>query len=382
MRVLLVQRSLSPPGGGNAVAAWMLHALAGEHQAGTLTLGDWSVAGTNAFYGTAIPQQAIARHVAPRPWSYLASLPDERGRHFSMCALLRQAAPLADHYDLLMTADNFGAFTTPGIQYLHYPIALHHPGANLPMRWYFRAAERVAGVPWTNAARNVTLANSAWTAAGLARELGIEAQVLYPPVVDPGEGLPWDQRRNVFLCIGRFVGSKRIEHAMSIVRRVRAHAIPDARLLIVGSAVDRDYTDRLRRAAARDLDWIELREDLSREGINRLIGECRYGVHAMIDEHFGMATAEMARGGCLVFAHDSGGSREVLAGEEALLWRTDDDAVARIGAVAGNAALREALRWKLREHGRRFSTATFVDRVRAIARDWESGQLAKRGVAQ
>jgi glycosyltransferase involved in cell wall biosynthesis len=382
VRVLLVQRSLAPPGGGNAVAAWMLHALAGEHQAGTLTLGDWSVTATNAFYGTSIHEQAIARHVVTRPWSYLAALPDERGRHLSMCALLRHVTPLSDHYDLLITADNFGAFVKPGIQYLHYPIALHHAGSNALMRGYFRAAERLAGVPWRNAARNVTLANSAWTAAGLAREHGIEAQVLYPPVVDPGEGLPWEQRRNVFLCIGRFHGSKRIEHAMSIVQRVRAHAIPDARLILVGSAVDRDYTKRLRHAAARDLDWIEFREDLSRADINRLIGECRYGVQAMIDEHFGMATAEMARGGCLVFAHDSGGSREVLAGEHALLWRTDDDAVARIRAVARDAPLRDALRWTLREHGRRFSTGTFVDRMRAIARSWESGELAKRGVAQ
>ena len=31
VRILIVQRSLSPPGGGNAVAAWMVHALAGEH---------------------------------------------------------------------------------------------------------------------------------------------------------------------------------------------------------------------------------------------------------------------------------------------------------------------------------------------------------------
>lgn len=382
MRVLLVQRSLSPPGGGNAVAAWMLHAVAGEHQAGTLTLGDWSVAVTNAFYGTTIQEQAIARHIAKPPWSYLASLPEERGRHLSMCALLRQARPLADHYDLLITADNFGAFTKPGIQYLHYPIALHQSGSNPLVRWYFRASEQVAGVPWRNATLNLTLANSAWTAAGLEREHGIQAEVVYPPVVDPGEGRPWEQRRNVFLCIGRFHGSKRIDHAMSIVRRVRAHAIPDARLILVGSAVDREYTDRLRRSASRDLDWIEFREDLSRADINRLIGECRYGVQAMIDEHFGMATAEMARGGCLVFAHDSGGSREVLAGEGALLWRTDDDAVARISAVTRNAPLRDALRWTLREHGRRFSTGTFVDRVRAMVRAWESGELAKRGVAQ
>ena len=51
-RVLIVQRSLSPPGGGNAVAAWMVHALAGVHDVATVTASAWSAAETNAFYGT------------------------------------------------------------------------------------------------------------------------------------------------------------------------------------------------------------------------------------------------------------------------------------------------------------------------------------------
>lgn len=41
-----------------------------------------------------------------------------------------------------------------------------------------------------------------------------------------------------------------------------------------------------------------IREHISRDDINRLIGECRFGTQAMADEHFGMATAELARGGC------------------------------------------------------------------------------------
>ena len=43
MRVLLIQRTLAPPGGGNAVGAWMLQALAGTHEVDTLTLRGWSL---------------------------------------------------------------------------------------------------------------------------------------------------------------------------------------------------------------------------------------------------------------------------------------------------------------------------------------------------
>ena len=65
MRILLVQRSLNPPGGGNAVAAWMLHALAGGHEVATMTASRWDVARTNAFYGTSIPGGRVQQFVVP-----------------------------------------------------------------------------------------------------------------------------------------------------------------------------------------------------------------------------------------------------------------------------------------------------------------------------
>lgn len=384
MRVLMVQRSLAPPGGGNAVATWMVHALSDDHQVDTLTVRPWSAPDTNAFYGTAIPETGRTQHVVGAPWSWLAGLPEERATRLRMASVLAAARRLAARYELLITADNYGAFVRPGIQYLHFPAPLQPVPARFGplVRTYFAGCDRLMGLPWRQAARNLTLANSAWTANGLERDQGLRARVLYPPVIDPGAGLPWHLRHDTFLCLARFHGSKRIETVMSIVRRLRAHALPAARLLIVGSAVDRDYTARLRRFAARDGDWIQFREDLPRAEVNRLIGECRYGLQAMVDEHFGMATAEMARGGCLVFPHDSGGSPEVVGGERAVLWRTEDDAVARISAVARDVPLRDAVRWRLARHTRRFDSARFVAECRAIVRDWASREAAEPGVLQ
>lgn len=378
MRILIVQRSLSPPGGGNAVAAWMVHALAQGHRVDTLTSRPWSADATNTFYGTTIPKHGITKHVIPPPWSWLSSLPEHRATRLRMCSVLRYARPLAAHYDLLLTADNYGAFAKPGMQYLHFPAALNPtPRLRAIVNMYFTFCDAVMGMPWRDAVRNATLANSQWTAAGLEQLYGIRAQVLYPPVVDPGAGLPWHERHNALLCIGRFHGSKRIEVVMSIVRRLRTHALPGARLIIVGSPVDPEYSARIKQAAARDRDWIEFRQDLPRAEINRLIGECRYGLQAMEHEHFGMATAELARGGCLVFPHHSGGSPEVVNGEAALLWRSEDDAVARISALAHDAALCDAVRARLRRHTQTFAPEQFAERMRAIVSAWESGELSK-----
>lgn len=371
MRILIVQRSLSPPGGGNGVAAWMVHTLARDHEVATVTARHWSVAATNAFYGTSIPERGVTQHVARPPWSWLDRLPEDRVTRLRMASVLRYARPLARRYDLLITADNFGAFAKPGMQYVHFPAPMKPAAARLAplVDLYFAFSDAVAGIRWSAAANNMTLANSAWTAQGLARRFGIKSAVLYPPVVDPGSALPWQQRTDTFLCIGRFTPSKRIETAISIVQRVRASVLPNARLIVVGSAVDRDYTSRIKRVAASTGDWIEFAEDLSREETNRLIGSCRYGIQAMVGEHFGMATAELARGGCLVFAHDSGGTPEVL-GDSSLLWTSEDEAQSRISRLITDPAANDAVRQRLAAHSRQFTTERFCDELRQLAEGW------------
>ena len=294
--------------------------MVGHHDIATLTAADWSPDAVNRFYGTSIPSN-ITRHVVSAPWSWLAPLSENRLTRLRMCSVLSRARSLAADHDLLVSADNFAAFPKPGLQYVHFPALLQPAPARLDVlvRPYFALCDWLLGSPWTDAARNVTLANSAWTAAGLQRLGEVSAPlVLYPPVVDPGEGLPWRQRDNAFLCIGRFHETKRIETAIAIVERVRAQ-IADAKLILVGSAVDEAYTERIRAISARAGNWIELKENLPRHDMNALMRRSRYGVHAMIGEHFGMATAEMSRAGCIVFAHNSGGSPEVLNRDQRLL---------------------------------------------------------------
>lgn len=369
MRILIVQRSLAPPGGGNAVAAWMVQALAGHHEVATLTAAPWSVDDTNAFYGTAIPHGVVTQHLVARPWRWLAGLPEARLTRLRMASAYGRSRALAASYDLIVTAECYAAFSKPGIQYVHFPAVLEPGPQRLPIlvNAYFSLCEWVLGASWRDAAHNITLANSNWTAAGIERigELS-DPIVLYPPVLDPGDGLPWDQRRDTFLCVGRFDASKRVESAMAIVARVRERVLPHATLVVVGSPVDPAYADRLRRTGARYGEWIEFREDLSRADLNRLMGESRFGIQAMVAEHFGMATAEMTRAGCLVFAHNSGGTVEVLNGEPRLLWSTEDEAVQRIAALADDPSTIARIRSQLRAHSERFSTESFARQFREL----------------
>ena len=56
----------------------------------------------------------------------------------------------------------------------------------------------------------------------------------------------------------------------------------------------------------------------------------RYGIHGMREEHFGMAPAEMARAGCIVWVPRGGGQMEIVGREPVLMYDSEDDAVEKI----------------------------------------------------
>ncbi len=218
------------------------------------------------------------------------------------------------------------------------------------------------------AARNLTLTNSQWTARALG-EMGIAARVVYPPVFDPGPGLPWHERDNVVLCLGRFHPTKRMDAIMAIVARVR-DSHPGLTLRFIGSPVDRHYMKQMRGVAAAHGDWITFHQDLPRSAVAAMLGRARYGIHAMEREHFGMAPAEMTRAGMLVFCHRSGGLVEVVDGEERLLWNDEAEAIARMQSMLSEPEeLRADLSASLRTFASRFSEERFCAEVRDAVRD-------------
>mgnify|MGYP003336434279 FL=1 len=154
---------------------------------------------------------------------------------------------------------------------------------------------------------------------------------------------------------------------MRILARVR-ESVPNITLTIVGTSdrfTQRHFEDLQQQARSLG-DWIDFRQDLSRDDVRRLMASYRYGLHAMREEHFGMAPAEMARAGMIVWVPNSGGQVEVVGHEPALTYETDDDAVTRISAVLASADEQDRLRAHLERTAAQFSTRAFVDRIREI----------------
>jgi glycosyltransferase involved in cell wall biosynthesis len=375
VRVLLVQASIAPPGGGNLVAAWMLEALRDEHQLTLLTIEPPDLADCNRFFGTSLQAGDFEVRTVPavRRLGALAPTPLTFLKH---SLLLRHARRLAADHDVLVTADNETDFGRRGIQYVHYPkldpirpaveLRWYH-GSRAAVSLYYKLGRRLGGISDEGIRRNVTLVNSAFIAARIRALHGIDATVLHPPVPGNFSAVPWEARENAFVALGRISPEKRLEDVVEIVRRVRARG-EAVRLHLVGTDDDARYTERIRRLAAADAAWITLHEDLARSDVAALLARQRYGIHAMGGEHFGIAVAEMVRAGCIVFVPRTGGPIEIVGDDDRLLFSSLDEAVERIVTTLREPARQTALRDHLETRAGRFTAAHFVARMREIVR--------------
>jgi len=373
-RVLMVQPSINPPGGGNAVACWMLEALRTDYALSLLTRVAPDLDRANRVFGTSLTKDDVTVVMAPpSSGAHLALLRDHR--------LLIRARRRASSYDVVITAHNESDLGPRGIQYVHFPKLLaERPDAGL--RWfqgpravatYQTLCAIVTGFRSARMRRNITLVNSDWTGRLVRARHGIEPITLSPPAVGPFPDVPWRERRQAFVCVGRIAPEKRLESVIEIVARVRRDH-PDVTLHIAGNADDRAYLARITAAVEAHRDWVTLALDLPRAQLLRLMASCRFGIHGMRDEHFGMAVAELLCAGTIPFAHHSGGPVEILDGDRRLLYESDDDAVERIGRVIADDALVEQLRASLAGRAAQFSSEAFVHAFQRIV----SGLVAER----
>ncbi|HEY8923350.1 MAG TPA: glycosyltransferase, partial [Polyangia bacterium] len=249
---------------------------------------------------------------------------------------------------------------------------------------YRRAGAQATGFSLARMRRNTTVVNSDWTGAEVRRLHGIDTITIHPPAVGPFPSVPWSERVDGFVAVGRIVPEKRLELIIDIVERVRQAAgvqgaprdisgggaaedlfpIP---LHIVASAGDPGYEARVLARARKAGPWVRVHRQLSRRELVSLLTRHRYGIHGMAEEHFGMAVAEMVAAGMIPFIPRGGGQVEIVR-DERLLWTSIDDAVAKIGALRSSAAERESVRLSLGARAPELGPERFMREIRAVVK--------------
>lgn len=378
LRILLVQPSLQPPGGGNAVAAWMLRALSGTHE---VTVCSWSpvdLDAMNAYYGTTVHQDDATWLRLPSVLRLLEALPIPVVL-LKASLLFRHAKRLVADYDVVVCGHNETDFGPRTLQYIHYPSHLR-PRPSVDLRWYhgwplalqayYALCDRIAGFRADRVIEATTLANSTWIAERMRLCYGtaVQPRVVPPPVDLQPSPLDWEARALGFVCIGRIAPEKELERVIRILGRVRAEGLP-VTLHIIGSRGPRRYVRRIEALARKAGEWVRLRFDAPRAEVVGLIHRNRYGIHGMREEHFGIAPAEALLGGCIVFVPDGGGQVDIVGEERQLRYESEDDAVEKIVTTLRSDAEQDRLRRYLGERRPRFTRERFEREIRELVEE-------------
>jgi glycosyltransferase involved in cell wall biosynthesis len=339
----------------------------------------------NYFYGTSLqPTDFVA--ISPHPLlRMMFKLDPDPGSLQPTAYLMRVCHRIRRQYDLVMGAAmeemDLGG---PGLLYVHYPElsrfrTTYRDRAGKPLAAKILRLLKGETRPWMILAdysfdrmkESAILTNSDWTASLVERVYGVKARTVYPPVLVSVAGRAWSQRSNAFLASGRYDSRKRLDWIISTLSQLRKRH-PDVTLHLAGTKVEvgdgPKHYRLLRHLVDASSNWVKMHENISRRDLSQLAGQVRYGIHAQIDEHFGIAPAEMLMGGGIPFVHNSGGQVEISGRDPRLCFTTQEDAVEKITAVMRDECAQQAILESLAPRKIMFTCERFVEEIREEVR--------------
>lgn len=390
-------------GGSQHVVARMAACLAPTYDVEIIHSGrGYTVAGLGEAFdldlggvGERITEEALADF----------SVPGSRSTRSRLATGFRQERGITERYDLFIYS---GHGTPPlcrpggGLVYCHFPYDARPSVANeenerfrslaLPNRLLRMALYR--GI-WRRKMRgySVILANSRFSARHVEQHWDRSAEVVYPPVA----GRPSDRpRRDRIVSLGRFIATdrKNLRAQLKAFPKFLEEAGQTWSLQMIGFCSDRRedraFLEELRERA-RDLP-VRFLVNVGREEVFEALAGAKLFWHtaglgngvqvpARYREHFGIATVEAMRVGCVPVVPDCGGQPEIVRhGEDGFLCADLEDLVRFSIRVARDEGLRRSLSRRAVERSLRFAPENFESAIRECVRRLLDG-AASRGSA-
>ncbi|MEM7222511.1 MAG: glycosyltransferase [Pseudomonadota bacterium] len=374
--ILMICYAVDAVGGGSAVGVWALEALKEQgYQVTVLVPREPDLKATAEAFGTNFGQADFNWIAMPAVVQRLLSVSPIPLALLQQHLMARHAQKLIgrNRYDVIVSMIGEVEVGAHAIQYVHYPWA-KYPRPDADYKWYhfkpllllYRSTcAKISGYKRESAARNETLVNSAWTKQFYADWYQASARVLYPPVPGGFPDVSPENRDLAFVSLGRLAPEKELEKTIAILERVRELGF-DVKYRIVGVASMEAYAESLYELAKDKGDWISFHLSTPRDEMVRLVAACRFGIHGMVGEHFGIAPAELQRAGCITFVPHDGGPIEIVDGDERVIYRSVEEGAEKIARVLGDRNLEKAIRRDVAERAERFSEERFMAEFRSI----------------
>jgi glycosyltransferase involved in cell wall biosynthesis len=377
-RVAVVHQQLLPGGGSEVCAMWTLQALADEYRVSLITMGRPDLAALNRSCGTTVDESRVEVRALSIPPGLRKRFDALRG-----VRLDRHCRRHAGEFDVMISAYNVMDFGLPGIQIvadfsfdddLRREVhagsgaadgALHAASAGRSL--YMRLARSLSGRSEEGWTKNRTLAVSGWVRGLLKDRFDVDATVLYPPVSVVPRQVPWEEREDGFVVMGRLVPEKGIPLVVDILTQVRK--VKPVHLHVFGRPARAAYAREIDRLCRTNQSWVHLEGEIYGPEKDAFLARHKYGISGCRGEALGVALAEMVMSGAIVWVPDGGGQTEVVT-DAALIYGGRDDAVSRIVDVITDAGRETALRRHLEGRAAAFSSSRFVSGMRSAVRDF------------
>jgi glycosyltransferase involved in cell wall biosynthesis len=351
MEIGLVHPNLNLRGGGEYVGLEFLNALQDEHDVTLVTLESPDLEKLNEFFGCEVENNFDIIE-ASFPVSLFRKTDDSFNKLRN--SLLKHYAGFhEDKFDLMICTHNEAAFSNEGIQYIHFPETVNEDvfleegevsfdlerGRSPVHRVYLKFVNQYLPEKG-KVSQNRTLCNSSYTKEVFEEAYSSEADVLNPPVsMEFEDRKPFDDREDAFICVGRIAPPKDQKGLIRVFDEINREM--DLPLYIVGEGSS-DYADEVREMA-HEREYVIFEGRLSREGLKEKICSVKYGIHNLRGEHYGLAPAEMVKGGCIVFVREKGGQTDIVGNNEQLIFENEEDAVGKIKKIIEDRVLREEI---------------------------------------
>ena len=361
-------------GGSESTVMWLIEALKHDFDVTVMTTDGWDLAALNSYYGTHVRNDDVKVRIAPVPFlirrQSAAALRGACYQNF--------AQQIAGQYDVRISAYNFTDWGSPAIHFIadfswHSEIRKRldpqSPGLiyrdTTGRRFYLKFAGSFERPSGRDVLRDdLVIANSRWSAEMIKQYCGVDcAALVYPPVWTGFPYVPWEEREQAFVMIGRIAPEKQVERAIEILEAVRQRG-HDIRFHLCGDIGNDLYGRRIRNLCNTRAEWIVQEGQVSGERKAWILSHCRFGIQTRGAEPFGISIAEMAKAGAIVFAPNHGGQKEILDNPD-VLFENVDDAADKIGAVLSNAEKQSILRIHLARQSGMFGAEQFMERAKA-----------------
>jgi len=362
-------------GGGEAVTAWSIEALKDSYDVSLFTWDKIKLEILNNLYGMHLSIGDVA--IINPPLSFLLNKIPNFGL-FKYHLLMRYFKNLKTNFDVLFGTYKEIDFGRRGLQYIHFPemeqksheldfFSRQYYRSNFLRNLYKKFCYSISSFNEGNMKQNITLTNSNWTRGMIKKIMDIESYVVSPPVLDDFVEIPWGEREEGFVCIGRISPEKRIKLIIKIISLVRKAGF-NVHLHIIGPVGDISYYKEIKQIQKENR-WIFIEGLIDRKSLVSTLLQHKYGIHGRRDEHFGIGIVEIVKAGCIIFVPDGGGQVEIVDNPQ-LIYRDEDDAMRKIEKVLSDANIQIILRKHLSVCSQKFSVESFQQSIKSIVREF------------